>query len=363
MYFKKKAQVDIQFNWIYIIIVGAIFIGFFFSVISSQNKSAELEVSTTLVNHFETILSSTAQQDNTLKVHEKISPRIKLNFVCSLEESQSYFTVQNSPPIDTLFDIQFSKNTVKGKDMITWTSTWKQPFRIASFLYISNKDDMFLFYDNTGSAKELYDNFPTNFTTKVLGASDPFESDESNYDHYTYVIVENEGDYDELYDIETFGKTHWDSSSKSSLVVIRPALTNNLFKYGTVSFCKNRFPADDCISQPYIGEASLYGAIFSSDFDTYKCNMNKAFQILRLHSLLNYNRIKNLRSVLPESCKILYGINIDDVESGPYANFNTLADLSQEFTETNVNEIVGITQTIAQRNNELALQSQCPTIY
>ena len=51
----QKAQLAISFNWIFVIIVGAVFLTFFFSLISSQAKTSDQKVSATIAKQFQTI--------------------------------------------------------------------------------------------------------------------------------------------------------------------------------------------------------------------------------------------------------------------------------------------------------------------
>ena len=64
----NKAQLEIQFNWIFVLIVGTVLLVFFFSLIGSQSKSSEQGVAINLAQRMKSILSATEQQPGTVKI-------------------------------------------------------------------------------------------------------------------------------------------------------------------------------------------------------------------------------------------------------------------------------------------------------
>jgi hypothetical protein len=289
----KKAQIHMQFNWIFVIIVGAILIAFFFSAIKSGAKSSEQKISVSLAKHFDTILFTTGQTPGTLKMYD--TPQVSLTFTCDDEEGLYNYKVGDLKVRDTKYDIIFAPKELTGKSIITWTQKWKVPFSVGTFMYVTNKRHLFIINKGQNPShhkQQLLEEFPQNISLYLVDDNNPFPSSEINYDQYTYIFLA-----DELNDID-FHDIISDNNKRTTIVVIQPA-KNDLFTYGDVfimspkefkGFSINAYPPEDLIGQSqissqqnqqlltsttprrtnsrrelihsgYLGKASLFGAV------------------------------------------------------------------------------------------------------
>jgi len=57
MAIKKKGVIEVQFNWIFILIIGAIILFFFFSIVKTQKTVSEKKISTTVRRDIRAILT------------------------------------------------------------------------------------------------------------------------------------------------------------------------------------------------------------------------------------------------------------------------------------------------------------------
>ena len=119
----KKAQIDMQFNWIFVIIIGAVLLGFFFTAIMSASKSSDQKISVSLAKHFETIIFSAGQKSGTLKTYQ--TPPVTLHFTCDDGQGLYNYYVGDLKARDTKYDLIFAPDSLTGNSVITWTQKWK----------------------------------------------------------------------------------------------------------------------------------------------------------------------------------------------------------------------------------------------
>lgn len=391
----KKAQLQIQFNWIFVLIIGSVFLLFFFGIINTQSKTTDEKISISQSKYFETVITATGQKPGTLK--EYALNNLEVAFSCDAQTNEYGYSVQGLPSRDTKYDVIFTQNILRGDDIQTWTQIWNVPFKAAIFMYITNSHQGFIFYDY-GSIKEfpvpttyfkqLYDKFPKNISVEVIDITFNYEDViQRNYESNTYVFLFGEEPLDITFD----------ENIKNRIVIIVPDdYAETLFDYGTVFFFnqtdygtlvknleKINVNSDDAINQrqkiydefskhssPYLGKASLYGAIFSETKQIYECNMGKAFKRLKLAILLQSLRIDEFENneLLSNSCRGELGFNGDNVGDASFFVQNKLNYMNTilhefEFSETNVNEIFTELQELDDSNKNILAIANCPPLY
>lgn len=363
-----KGQISISFNWIFVMIVGVIFLLFFFSIISNQSKTSTEKVSATIAKQFETILGTTTQKAGTFKTY-RTSP-IELNFFCDSLEGISYYAVKDTIAGYTTHDVLFSPKKIQGTSMFTWTQEWDYPYSVMNFLYVTNKFQMFIFYNQSDFDEMWLDtilpSFPDNLTKYIMN-DDSVPLASLNNDLYTYVFFEGQ-----LEDIASLGV---DSiiEKNSNIVIISPDVPSDVFKSGTLYFATgedyhNLFPIkrylDDLNQSAYYGKASLYGAFFSGQKDIYDCNMNKAFIRLESMNKLNLYRVQNsLKDITAAS----FCYNLYNGTSTTKGLLGLLKDFSDEFekgfTQVDKDDFIDLVDDLEQINSRVSYEGNCPGLY
>ncbi|MBN1175307.1 hypothetical protein JXA48_01550 [Candidatus Woesearchaeota archaeon] len=366
----SKGQIAISFNWIFVIIVGAVFLTFFFSIISSQTKSSDQKVSATIAKQFETILGTTSQQPGTFKTY-RTSP-IELNFFCDANRAISYYAIKDYPAGYTTYDVMFTPQKMQGTSMFTWTQEWNYPFSVTNFLYVTNKFQMFIVYDpgDFGSSKvsTLLEDFPSNLTVYRMNET-KFPSSIVNDDVYTYVFFDSQlDDIDSVFGPENI------ITEKAQIVIIEPDLISNIFKSGTVYFLtgeeyddylrlKNNLASFD--SSPYFGKASLYGAMFSGEKQNYDCNMDKAFKRLDMMNTINMYRVENaIPDISPvTNCFFLYNGSSVVQDGLKQILGNISEELENGFLGLDKDRFIHSVELLEDKNSRVSFESRCPGLY
>ena len=400
----KKAQISMQFNWIFVIIIGAVLIGFFFSAIQSGAKSSEKKISVSLAKHFETILFTTGQVPGTFKTYE--TPQVDLTFTCDDSEGLYNYKVGDLKVRDTKYDVVFAPHKLVGKSIITWTQKWSVPFSVGTFLYVTNKQHLFVIYKGDSKNHQIdqvLEVLPENLSLYIVDKNNDFPSDELNFDQYTYVFFA-----DDLPNIDP-SKIIRNKNKPVTIVVFYPA-KNDVFSYGDVfimtpkefrQFSINAYPKSSLIglsqsmnassNQPagravsrkelihsgYFGKASFFGAVFSSSKEEYDCNMRKAFHELTILTILQKNKIRIGKNYISTSCSDALGFNkdlpgplqtLDSLQNLIYIPSGTSSSVSSAKQEIKFNyldlpKIYSLGLELQKQNDILQTMSSCPTIY
>lgn len=347
---KKKAQLDVQFNWIFILLVGAIILSFFVGVAFWYKNTQEQKMTGEVVVGIEALLKTAKESPNTART--TTIPSSELTFSCDHTEcsalgcTSSFSSRQFSRATET--EILFSLNELSGATLITWALEWKLPYKIADFLYVTTDNVRYIILTDTDASSFAYNingAFSENsFLTKefILLNEAQFIIEDKNDAFDRFISFAPQGTFADE-DIEQIlgerGKT-WDILY----------ITGNE-EQGQVTF------SDGTVS--YIGLPSLLGALFSADADFYTCNMHKAgIQAALMNSLYKKRTalFYEIFSANPERayCQYYYESDVQNL-------FDTITTniASQNFQDSALASAV----TTLQENNEYAIIKGCPRVY
>lgn len=295
---RKKAQVASQFNWIFVLIVGGLFIAMFFAMSNKQSQSAEVKVSAIALEGVTTIFES-ARTGNSLSTTVEV-PDLTIEFSCEttnsafwdddgVKEYYSDYTVSSLsrrlPAMPT-----FAPGTLEGSEIYTWTDTWYMPFKVMNFLFLANPKMRFFFYYS--------DPFPDLQETMNESFSKTMKS------HFINEIEEIADYNDDLTIIAYFSSsdvdpgeliTYLDGAIDNSYKVVHiiPDRYNPEFGKAIFHYADGTGGGDDH-ETAYFGLASLFGVIFSPDKEYYECSMGKAAQRLMRIGCVYYQKHQRL---------------------------------------------------------------------
>ena len=149
--YKKKGVIEVQFNWIFTLIVGALILALFSSIIIKQKSSSENTISATLLTNLETILVGAKISTGTINVIDM--PKTNIEFSCN-QYSQGNAQKQIRDKVI------FSPNLLKGKQLITWALEWKVPFKITNFLYVTSPEVRYILIGTDSTFKIINSTIP-----------------------------------------------------------------------------------------------------------------------------------------------------------------------------------------------------------
>jgi hypothetical protein len=344
----KHGQISIQFNWIFILIVGGIILLFFGSVIKTQTSLSKSKIATTILNDLDAISTGAEVSRGTIQVIN--IPNLDLGFRCSETCSCTYSLSNIQVPYGD--KILFSPNQIKGSRMLAWTFDWSMPFRVTNLVYMTSPEVKYVLLDTTADdfPDELFDSLPP----RIMEIE---ESEELIYNKQLQDVnnvdrVEKEGNYktrfiafDDSYQFNQGIPTNYLDVADTAVTALR--VRGNKEK-GTLTFFKK--VDDDWIPEsnelPYIGESMLYAAIFSENKEIYQCGIERIFEKMQyvtdVYRLKNDDLIANsnpncavlhqgVEDILVNDPKNIKGL-VTDILNTPLENnkdnFNNLNDLA-----------------------------------
>ncbi len=302
---QKRGVLDLQFNWIFILIAGGVLLIFFVGIITSANKASDTQLSADVLQHLDTVLKNAVQASSTgSEAFRQIAlPATSLILTCSGEYSSLRVGREGlEQPLPEM--VVFSPSTLEGDRLYTWTRNFDLPFRTQSFLYMATGDTLFVFLGTNEQGYDpirgLFDAFPQNYSARYLAGGAATVPDNlpifEGYDAVKFISI----NYDHPEAINLPGLKH------ATYINIVPD-GDTLAAYGTVEFYTytgaRMQPAGEA---PYIGESLLYGALFSEDLESYNCNLDKAFARAERVATIIFNRVQRLDQEATPDCRPLY---------------------------------------------------------
>lgn len=278
----KKGFIEIQFNWLFILVAGAIILLFFIALIYSQKASAAEKVNYQILTDLETIVTGAnvaSKTSYTIKL-----PSVEVTFKCP--DCDCSYYVGEKLGVALKEKIVFAPSLIKGRQMITWSTEWEMPFFVTNFLFVTSPEARYIIVNSTGYgdiADKLFQKIPDTINKELVGTTDVVV-DKNNY--FTRIV--------------RFGSDSppagWQLSGDVSEIWFSP-------NQGSLDFGTVRFGTGDELQ--LLGEATVYAAIFTQDEGMYKCNMAKAFRKLNLVSEIYRDRTLALASH-SSLCKPMY---------------------------------------------------------
>lgn len=304
----QKAQISIQFNWIFVLFVGALIIGFFTLLVINYgnivSRNADQELSSDLQSLF--LQAKVSRQSTGLVELPSVEVKYTCDDACNAFGCPSSFVSGKASPIQTELMPVFSPALLQGNEMVTWSQDWMLPFRVDSFLYLTSPQIAYVFV-GTGDVKDIvYSELPPeliNFRGKVRRGMTKLNwtanSPPSLKGYYKLRFIVFDTQANVLPSIST------SIAAKD----ISAVLIDGNIASGMLKFCKYTGSSFACLPAPtdtssYLGKASLMGAIFSENKEMYDCNMKKAVLHLNKVAEVYANRTTALLTVSADAnCK------------------------------------------------------------
>ncbi len=341
-----KAQIDVQFNWIFILIIGAIILSFFVGAAIWYKDIQEQKITGQIVVDLDALLATAQESPKTARTTS--IPDITLSFTCSPDCNDYGCTSDFSGggiSRATETEIIFAHHTLSGTQLITWALEWNLPFKIANFLYVTSDSIRYvIIYDDEHSALAyavnslLSENSYLTKETIKFTDSTSFSMTNKNDAYVRIISFVDEGTLPLQRIDDALGaeneNTLWD--------IITVSGTD---EQGTVSYYNGEVS--------YTGLPLLIGALFSPEKEFYLCNLQKAILQATIVSDVYAARTATLYDAFTqdkEYCTYYYEPNIQDaMTSIPTA-------LEEEEDATSYVETI-------EQANQYAVMKGCPRLY
>ena len=322
----KKGFVEIQFNWIFVLISGAIILIIFTGIIINQKDISQTSIDVLILKNLDAVLSGSESSTGTVNVFSV--PNTKINFGCN---GYSIGGVAEQSNINI-----FAPSFLEGDSIVSMTAGWNVPYKVTNLVYVTNTKIRYIFIGSSDFAKDIFEMIPDEIRNDGYTNVDVIENE--NDDHSRIIFF----DQDPEFPVNLYG---------TSVTALKVSGDENK---GTVEFfdsVDNEFVNEG--TSYYIGESTLLGAVFSDNLDSYSCVMENVFEKLNAVSQVYERKINNLRSIY------------EDQQCGEFydpGSITSIKEASTTFNQLNIDRIAANANNLELQNKQLQSIS-CVMIY
>ncbi len=347
----SRGQFELQFNWVFILIAGAVILAFFFSIIIKQQNLSEQRLAITLVNELDSITTSASVAKGAAQQLDL--PKAGIDFACT-DDCACAMSV-GKVTRDYKDKLIFAPKRIEGDSVLFWTLDWKVPFRAVNFLFSTNERIKYFFVeDDSQESQQLLAKvkalIPKTVNAEFITISDvdcnanPDCVTNENYVQTKFVFLNINPEFGGLQLDDSF------SDTQIGAVLISP---NDVTFFKRKNLRSFEFDAERSY---YVGDAGLFAAIFAEDEPMFRCNMQEASRRLSAVSGVIAARMETFRGdadLIARGCPY----NPSTIDS-----LKTLALVQSNGLTQDINGVRDLMSTLTMENDALLRQS-CPTLY
>lgn len=366
----KKGVVEVQFNWIFVMIAGGLILFFFTTIISGQKATSEKKLNTDLVNQFELIFAGQGVATGTKNQIDL--PSVPLQFGCS-----DYAIGEQAKTLGNA--VVFSPTVIESKKMLTSTLAWQVPFKVSNFVYLTAPNIKYYFvgFSNPDIQKMITDAMP-------LGEDYYQFVDLIDYPALTYernpfvkfVFSSNDNDLPNRLP-ESFLSVSDEQIRAVALegYVARPqdfagnqGLRLKFYKKNRVAWAEDNEDVPEN-SFPVLKFETFLGAVFAGNAELFQCNMRRALLRLKYVAEVYNQKLMLLYSNPKYNCERQQGDQTDpdpcctQFQSFEFSEMSKLIKANGLFAENVRGSEFGTWEGSLQGKNENAMRGSCPTLY
>lgn len=348
----NKKGFAVQFSWLFVLIAGAVMLGFFVSIITNQTSGVEARSAQRATQEINSLFKISMAAGDTQKI---VLFDKKIIFYC--DDISEYHVEESLKHSRYDYNVIFSPVELEGRELIIQTKVFEAPFRTMPLLYVTNKDIEYVFVGSSALVIQLYNAMPENATVKsITNPSQLAGHPNNNYDHVVFVIDKNEG-------ISLPSLSYFNSPADADRVyaVVIDAEGGSAYNYGEISFYKydgSSFGSPE-ISY-FFGLETVVGAIISHDKTSYNCSLGKIMQRVELLNNLHERRMEYYFDNVEDVCKPRY-VGLPTSAKKLFSDMQTYARLTPSVT--NFISLFDVVTRLRNLNTNIIRTTECPPIY
>ena len=361
----RKAIIEVQFNWIFILIVGAIILAFFVGIVVKQKEISIKKTGVQLAFDLETITTGAEVSKGTSQTID--IPNLGITF--SSRDCIRKYTIGGGSKLYRE-KVIFAPTRIEGSRLLAWTLSWDMPFRITNFLLLTSPGMRYIIVAPTGNpearmfAKLMNKTIPESIFKEIIDQDKV--ANIKDYKNYKVRFVFFTDSFDPppvlnyMKDTDVTALRIDDlrnGGERANLTFYRKKKSGNVYVF-------------DKLGTTYaLGVPSLYGAFFADDLETYQCNMMEAFNKMYFVSKLVQNRTYMLYTepaLATSVCSADYSASIEALMN-MHKNASRLSkEFLEGYTYSMTNDVYDLAydpDTGLSRHNGNLLLHSCPVIY
>lgn len=152
---EKKAQVEITFHWIYVLIAGAVILLFFVGLAVKQKASSEERLATDVVQILETIFTGAGVSEQTKNfINTGGLADYELSFSCA--DGVTEYGLQDLASVQNTVDAIFAPEKLQTSLLILWSLPYQLPFKGLDFLLVTSSNTKYVLVGDSGGFRREF---------------------------------------------------------------------------------------------------------------------------------------------------------------------------------------------------------------
>lgn len=348
----NKNAFEMEFHWIFILIAGAVILGFFFMMAQKQKTIAQEKLATNLLTELTSAFVAALQSKGTAQLLNLPTSGIELT--CGLTDicDCKYLILGKDKSMGD--NILFGPQKLNDAKATLWTLDWKAPFRATNLLYMTTQQIKYVIVSSNEPVIKQFEtkilrDLPTTLKMQVVTNIQEINLDA---EHIRVIFLTNPGEMMQELTNKARGK-------EVSAVHIEPPNKATFYtrKNNNEQFSKAELPfLSDPQAEQTINDAMIYAAIFSNDPHLYKCHLQTAYKKLAYVASIILARAEELQKETETQGKTQCVYPTKLIEN--FRLETTRAAQGQDTSTT----IIQYAQELHNANRVL-LTSNCPVLY
>ena len=338
----KKAVIEVQFNWLFVLIIGAVILIMFSGIIIRQKNISETSKNVMMLNNLDAIFSGSEASKGTVNIVR--IPETRIEFRCnrySIGELSEQLGVMNV----------FPPSILEGDRLISMTLDFSMPYRITNLVYITSPKYRYIFIGGN-DAREMEIMMPNETFSGIFSTLGEVRYDGEKKARLVFFDDFLSDGNSLSFNLEDYARL---SDNDVTALNVKGSLES-----GTIEFFRKQQDKFIKIGESgYIGKESLLGAVFSDSPEIYSCVMDNIFEKANIVTKVYRGKTEAIRSAYSGSndrCSAL----LDSVYT--LENIDRILAASSAFSSSNANEIISAAKSLQVQNKQAQLQS-CAVIY
>ena len=272
----RKGQIELTFNWVYILIAGTVILLFFVALVARQKQVSEERLSGDVVEVMSSILAGAGVSEKTKNFIDASGlADYTLYFQCL--DGVGEFGIKDRPArIQNSIDPIFAPREVQSSRIVTWSLPYTMPFKVMDFLFIIPATVKYYVVGNDADFVNEFLNSTEGIERVFVPGLEQIEPEEN----LQVRIIDTSGTVIPGSAVPAQLQSFEDA--EVSAVVFTGTNQVDFYQKDGSTWRKLNQKAVRVISLPGERDAAKYAAIFTADDQSYWCNMNKALTRLEL---------------------------------------------------------------------------------
>lgn len=286
----NKGQVEVSFNWIYVLVAGTLILLFFVGLSVKQKTISEENMGIEVVRVMGNILTGAGAAEKT-KNFIDISGLSEFTLYFACEDTIGEYGIEGrAAKMEEAITPIFSPQRIQSSKLITWSLPYQLPFKIIDMLYVTAPNIRYYVFGQNEFVEEMEEEMGVSGPS-ATGTSGSFGNLELLNDQADYMAINPQKNY-AVRIVDVMGTLipsapipdelkAWDDAKVTAVVILDNTL--DFYQKSGSSWRKLNAQAIPLISVDTVnGEAkkrnsAKFAAVFSDDPDIYLCNMKKAW--------------------------------------------------------------------------------------